>query len=234
MGMSMKSSKQGYQQILKELRSMASPEGATGMASFGIRPQNEVLGISVPSLRAMAKKIGTDHRLALRLWKSGVHEARVLACLIEDPEEVTEEQMEKWVRGFDSWDLCDLCCGNLFDRTEMAYRKAFEWSLREEEYVRRAGYVMMAALSVHDKAADDDKFLAFLPVVIGGSGDQRNFVKKAVNWALRQIGKRNQHLNRAAIKAGEKIAKMKSSSAKWIASDALRELRSEKVKKRLR
>jgi len=226
--------KQGYDDILKELRSKGNPKNVAGMARFGIRPRSKVLGITVPVLRGMAKDIGKDHRLALKLWKSGIHEARVLAGLIDDPKEVTEEQMETWVRGFDSWDVCDLCCSNLFDRTDPAYRKALEWSAREEEYVRRAGYVMMAALSVHDKEADDDKFLAFLPVIIAGSDDDRNFVKKAVNWALRQIGKRNKRLNRAAIKTGEEIAKMKPSSARWIASDALRELRSEKVQNRLR
>lgn len=230
----MKNSKQGYSATLKKLKSMEDPRNVAGMARFGIRPQNKVLGIAVPTLRDMAKEIGRDHRLALRLWTSGVHEARVLACFIDDPKEVTEEQMEEWVRGFDSWDVCDLCCSNLFDTTKWAYPKAFEWSEREEEYVKRAGYVMMAALSVHDKAADDKKFLAFLPVIVNGSGDERNFVKKAVNWALRQIGKRNQRLNKAAIKTGEKIANMKSSSARWIASDALRELRSEQVQKRLR
>jgi len=232
--MYMTNAKQGYEHILKKMKSMANPGNIAGMARYGIRPRSKVLGISVPSLRAMAKEIGKDHRLALRLWRSGVHEARLLACFIDEPKEVTEEQMEEWVRGFDSWDVCDLCCSNLLDRTELAYRKAFEWSAMDEEFVRRAGYVMMAALSVHDKAADDDQFLAFLPVIIDGSGDERNFVKKAVNWALRQIGKRNRRLNRAAIKAGEEIARSKSSSAKWIASDALRELKSEKVQNRLR
>ena len=230
----MKDAKQGYEQILKKMKSMANPRNVAGMARFGIRPRSLLLGISVPSLRAMAKEIGKDHRLALRLWRSGVHEARLLACFIDDPQEVSEEQMEEWVRGFDSWDVCDLCCANLLDRTELAYRKAFEWSAKEEEFVKRAGYVMMAALSVHDKAADDGRFLAFLPVIIDGSGDERNFVKKAVNWALRQIGKRNRRLNKAAIKAGEEIARSKSSSARWIASDALRELRSEKIQNRLR
>jgi 3-methyladenine DNA glycosylase AlkD len=229
----MKNAKQGYEQILKKLNSMENPKNVAGMARFGIRPHRKVLGISVTTLRALAKEVGKDHRLSLKLWRNGVHEARVLACLIDDPEEVTEEQMDTWVNGFDSWDICDLCCGNLFDRTELAYRKAFEWSAMEEEYVKRAGYVMMAALSVHDKAAGDEKFLAFLPVIIAGSGDDRNFVKKAVNWALRQIGKRNRRLNKAAIEAGEKIAKRKFSSARWIASDALRELRSEKIRNRL-
>ncbi len=232
--MEMKTAKQSYAEILKRLRSMENPRNVAGMARFGIRPRSETLGISVPALRAMAKEIGKGHRLALRLWRSGVHEARVLACLIDDPKEVAEEQMEDWVRGFDSWDVCDACCSNLFDKTRLAYQKAFEWSAREEEYIKRAGYVMMAALSVHDKVADDDKFLAFLPVIIEGSSDDRNFVKKAVNWALRQIGKRNRRLNKAAIRAGEQIARSKSSSAKWIASDALRELRSEKVQDRLR
>lgn len=230
----MKDSKPGYEQIMKKLKSMANADDVAGMARFGIRPRSEVLGISVPSLRAMAKDIGKNHRLALRLWKSGTHEAHLLACFIEDPEEVSGEQMEEWAYGFDSWDLCDQCCSNLLDKTELAYQKAFEWSESEEEFVKRAGFVMMAALSVHDKAADDDRFLAFLPIIIDASGDERNFVKKAVNWALRQIGKRNRRLNKAAIQAGERIAKSRSSTAKWIASDALRELRNEKTQKRLR
>jgi len=230
----MKHAKRSHAQILKELKSMADPRGVAGMARFGITPRTTVLGISVPNLRTMAKEIGKDHCLALKLWKSGVHEARLLACLIDDPKDVTGEQMDDWVLGFDSWDVCDLCCSNLFDRTGLAYQKAFDWSARDEEYVKRAGYVMMAALSVHDKAAGDDKFIAFLPIIIRGSGDDRNFVKKAVNWALRQIGKRNRRMNKAAIRTGEAIRRMKASSARWIASDALRELRSENVQKRLR
>lgn len=230
----MKDAKPSYEHIVKMLKSRANQENVAGMARFGIRPQSEVLGISVTDLRAMAKGIGKDHRLALRLYASGIHEARVLACLVDDPKDVIEKQMDDWVRGFDSWDICDGCCSNLFDKTELAYHKAFEWSASEEEFVKRAGFVMMAALSVHDKAADDEKFLAFLPIIIKASGDERNFVKKAVNWALRQIGKRNQRLHKAAIGAGEKIAESGSSSARWIASDALRELRSEKTQKRLR
>jgi 3-methyladenine DNA glycosylase AlkD len=234
MRMDMNKTVQGYDEILKKLKSMENPRNVAGMARFGIRPRSKVIGISVPTLRDMAKEIGKDHQLALRLWNSGIHEARVLACLVDDPEQVTERQMDDWVRGFDSWDVCDGCCSNLFDKTKMAFQKAFDWSAREEEYVKRAGFVMMAALSVHDKKAEDKKFLAFLPVIIRASKDERNFVKKAVNWALRQIGKRNKRLNNAAIKVGEGIAKLDSPSARWIASDALRELRSEKVQSRLR
>jgi 3-methyladenine DNA glycosylase AlkD len=152
---------------------------------------------------------------------------------VDDPQHVTEEQMEAWVRDFDSWDICDQVCSNLFDRTLFAYRKVVEWSGRDEEYVKRAGYVLMAALAVHDKKASDEVFLAFLPIIKAGAADERNFVKKAVNWALRQIGKRNAKLNRDAIKAAEEIRKINAKSARWIASDALRELTSEAVARKM-
>jgi 3-methyladenine DNA glycosylase AlkD len=229
----MKNARQGYEQVLKKLKSMANPRNVVGMARYGIRPRSKVLGISVPNLRAMAKKIGRDHRLALRLWKSGVHEAQVLACLVDDPEDVTEEQMENWVRGFDSWDLCDLCCGNLFDRTDMAYRKAFEWTVRDEEFVKRAAFALIAALAVHDKKASDEQFVEYMPLIIEAASDERNFVKKGVNWALRQVGKRNKRLNALAIKTAEEIQRMATKSARWIAADSLRELRSDYVRVKL-
>jgi 3-methyladenine DNA glycosylase AlkD len=154
--------------------------------------------------------------------------------MIDDPRQLTVAQMEKWVRDFDSWDVVDGCCGNLFDKTPFAVAKANEWCNREEEYEKRAGFVLMAELAVHDKNAKDQVFLDFLPLIIDGASDKRNFVKKAVNWSLRQIGKRNLKLNRAAISTALKIQKMESGSAKWIASDALRELKDPKVLKRLR
>jgi 3-methyladenine DNA glycosylase AlkD len=168
------------------------------------------------------------------LWESGIHEARILASFVDDPRLVSERQMELWVRDFDSWDVCDQCCSALFDKTPFAYSKAAEWGRREEEFVKRAGFALMAALSVHDKKAADAAFLAFLPIIKKGAADERNFVKKAVNWALRQIGKRNLSLNKAAIRAADEISKMGPKSARWIASDALRELMSAPVKKRLR
>jgi 3-methyladenine DNA glycosylase AlkD len=172
--------------------------------------------------------------MAKRLWASGIHEARILAGMVEVPEEVSEEQLESWVHDFDSWDVCDQCCNNPIYKTEFVHKKAYEWSHRRGEFEKRAGFVLMAVLAVHDKKASDDDFLGFLHVIKGESFDERNFVKKAVNWALRQIGKRNVNLNKAAIKTAREISKMDSPSAKWIAADALRELRAPPVLKRVR
>ncbi|HID72452.1 TPA: DNA alkylation repair protein, partial [Candidatus Micrarchaeota archaeon] len=172
-------------EILAKLKSMGSAKNREGMARYGIRPK-KALGILVYDLKRMAKGIKRDHRLALALWKSGIHEARMLAAFLEEPEKVTERQMESWAKDFDSWDICDHTCAYLFDRTPFAYSKAMEWSKREEEFVKRAGFALMCALSVHDKDAADSKFRKFLPVIKRHSTDERNFVKKAVNWALRQ------------------------------------------------
>lgn len=218
--------------ILEKLRNMGDPKAVEGMARFGINPEG-TYGVSVPKLRSLARKIGRSHALAQELWDSGVHEARILASMIDDPEEVTEEQMEAWVRDFDSWDICDQCCMNLFEKTGFAYRKCVEWSSREEEFVKRAGFALMARLAVSDKKAGDERFMEFLPIIKRESVDERNYVKKAVNWALRQIGKRNRELNKAAIKTAEEIRAIDSKSARWIASDALRELTSDKVQRRL-
>lgn len=222
-----------YEEILRQLESLSDPEAVAGMARFGINPSN-TYGVSIPNLRKIAKETGKNHLLAQQLWQSGIHEARILASMVDNPENVTEEQMENWVDDFDSWDVCDQCCSNLFDKTEFAYRKAIEWSMREEEFVKRAGFVLMAVLAVHDKEAKDEEFLRFLPIIKRESTDDRNFVKKAVNWALRQIGKRNLHLNKGAIETAKEIQKMESRSSKWIASDAIRELTGEASQKRLR
>ncbi len=221
------------QEVISELRSMADPAAVKGMARFGISTDT-ALGLSIPTLRKMAKKAGRDHRLAEELWRSGIHETRILAAMVDEPAKVTELQMERWVADFDSWDVCDGCCGSLFDKTPFAYSKAIEWSKRKEEFVKRAGYVLMAELAVHDKKATDGAFLRFFDVIERGSTDERNFVKKAVNWALRQIGKRNLQLNREALKLATRISKLESGSAKWVASDAIRELKSDSVRKRLR
>lgn len=218
--------------MIAELESLGSPENVAGMARYGINPTN-AFGVSVPNLRALAKRIGVDHALARELWGAGVHEARNLAALIDDPALVTEAQMERWVRDFDSWDVCDGVTSNLFDRTPFAYRKALEWSGRSEEYVKRAGFALMAALAVHDKAASDAKLARFFPAIIRGATDDRNFVKKAVNWALRNIGKRNRSLNARAVEVAKRIQRIDSRPARWVASDALRELTSEKVRARL-
>jgi 3-methyladenine DNA glycosylase AlkD len=219
-------------EILRRLEELGDPKNVEGMKRYGINVEN-AYGVSVWTLRKMGKELGTDHELALELWDTGVHEARLLAAFVADAKELTEQEMELWVSEFDSWDVCDQVCSNLFDETAFAYQKAVEWSARNEEFVKRAGFVLMAALSVHDKKAKDSVFVEFLPIIKESSTDERNFVRKAINWALRQIGKRNMNLNREAICAGEEILKIDSKSARWIARDALRELRSDKVRKRL-
>jgi len=222
----------GYDQVLKNLKSLSDPKAVEGMMRFGINPKN-AYGVSIPNLRKMAKEIGKNHLLAQQLWSSGIHEARILAGMIDDSELVSKEQMENWVKDFDSWDVCDQCCSNLFDKTKFAHQKAVEWSKRHEEFVKRAGFVLMAALAVHDKKAGDQDFLKFLPIIVSESVDDRNFVRKAVNWALRQIGKRNLKLNKKAVETAREIQKLESRSPKWIASDAIRELTSKSVREKL-
>jgi 3-methyladenine DNA glycosylase AlkD len=218
---------------LRRLKAMAHPERVKGMARFGISEEN-TLGVSMPELRSLARELGKSHALAIALWDSGIHEARILAGLVDVSAMVDEEQMDAWVEDFDSWDVCDQVVMSLFDRTQWAYAKAAEWSRREEQFVRRAGFAMMASLAVHDKKAPDAKMLTFLPLIEKGATDERNFVKKAVNWALRQIGKRNVALNVEAIRAARKIQKLDSRSARWIAADALRELVGPAVQRRLK
>ena len=227
----MKESKSAAE-LLDQLKSLGSEKDKEGMARFGIKPK-KALGISVYVLKKMAKNIKRDHKLAIDLWKSGIHEARMIAAFLDEPEKVTEKQMESWAKDFDSWDICDQTCAYLFDKTPFAYSKAVEWTKRDEEFVKRSGFVLMCALAVHDKRAPDSKFRKFFPIIKKYSTDERNFVKKAVNWALRQIGKRNKSLNKEAIKTAKDIKKIDSKAARWIASDALRELQSEKIQKRL-
>ena len=219
-------------EVLDSLKSQANPDNVAGMARFGINPTN-TLGISIPTLRKLAKKIGKDHDIAQELWATGIHEARVLAGFVDDPKRVTESQMEAWVADFDSWDVCDQVCAGLFDATPHAWVKATEWTARSEEFVKRAGFVLMAALAVHDKKAADAAFKAFLPLIVREANDDRNFVRKAVNWALRGIGKRNAALNKAAIQTAREIQALDTKAARWIAADALRELTSEAVQVKL-
>ena len=219
--------------VMAELRARGNPKSVKAMGKFGIRT-DEALGVSVPTLREIAKRVGKDHSLAIGLWKTRIHEARLLAAMVEDPRTLSVEQMDSWVEDFDSWDLCDVCCGGLFDRTPVAYVKAIEWAGRKEEFVKRAGFAMIASLAVHDKEAEDSKFKRFFPAIERGSADERNFVKKAVNWALRQIGKRNMDLNREAINVAGRISTKGTSAGRWVASDAIRELKSDAVLRRLR
>ena len=194
-----------------------------GMKRYGI-DNSKALGVSMPKVRALAREIKKDHVLSLELWDTGIHECRILASMIGDPKLVTPKQMDKWVADFHSWDVCDQVCGNLFDRTEFAIDKAIEYSSSKEEYTKRAGFVLMAEFAVHDKKADDGAFIQFFAIIEREAWDDRNFVKKAVNWALRQIGKRNKTLNKPAIECAKRIALQNTQSAKWIAKDALAEL----------
>jgi 3-methyladenine DNA glycosylase AlkD len=223
---------QSKEAVLRRLKSLSDAKTAKGMARFGINTK-KALGISTPQLRTLAREIGKNHVLAQEVWDSQFHEARILASMIDDPKMVTDAQMEAWARDFDSWDVCDQCCGNLFDKTEFAHRKAVEWSRREEEFVKRAGFALMAWLAFHDKKAGDEDFVEFLALIEIESTDDRKYVKKAVNWALRQIGKRNRKFNKAAIMTAKRISQADSKAAKWIASDALRELTSESVQDKL-
>ena len=220
-------------EIVAELRSHANPDNVAGMARYGISPLN-TLGVNIPTLRALAKRAGRDHALAQQLWATGIHEARILAAMVDEPAKVTKRQMDRWAADFDSWDIVDGCCGKLFDETPHAYEKALQWSASRREYVKRAGFVLMTQLAVHDKRAPDETMLRFLPVIVRESGDERNFVKKAVNWALRQIGKRNRRLNAAAIATAREILELDTRAGRWIARDALRELTSDAVQRRLK
>ena len=213
--------------IVNTLKNQYNIKNVEGMRRFGIKTNN-ALGIPMPFIRKLAKNIGRDHALALALWKTKIHEARILAGLVAEPGKLTERQMELWAKDFRSWDVCDQDCMNLFDKTPFAFKKALEWSKRKEEFVKRAGFALMAALAVHDRTAGDAVFKKFFGAIIRESKDDRNFVKKAVNWALRQIGKRNRALSRSAISTAKKISAFESRSAKWIAKDALRELTSAK------
>ena len=210
-------------QIIATLKQQADTQAVQRMARFGVKPAL-ALGISIPTLRRLAKEHRKDQALALGLWDSGIHEARILASMLAEPHLVSPQLMDRWVNDFDSWDVCDQVCGNLFDKTPFAYQKAVQWCHEEREFVRRAGFVMMAELAVHDKKASDEAFLPFFPLIKQYAWDERNFVKKAVNWALRQIGKRNTHLRALALECAHEIQRMDGSAAKWIAKDALREL----------
>jgi 3-methyladenine DNA glycosylase AlkD len=222
-----------YEEIIDRLKAASNRANVEGMARFGINPDN-TLGVSLPILRKLAREAGRDHTLAQRLWNSGIHEARIVATMIDSPQEVSEAQMEAWVRDFDSWDVCDQCCSNLFDKTSYAHKKSMEWSSRPEEFVKRAGFVLMATMAVHDKKASDVRFQRYFRFIKRESDDDRNFVKKAVNWALRQIGKRNQRLNKEAIEVAKDMRTKNSKAARWIGADALRELTSESVQRKVR
>lgn len=228
----MKTKKQTLKQVLKQLKSKARSDQLKGMAKYGMATEKR-LGVAIPDLRKMAKIIAKDHQLALQLWQTNISEAMILASMINEPEKVTDKQMELWVKDFNSWDVCDQVCMNLFEKTPFTLKKIKKWSKNSKEFVKRTAYTLIACLAWHDKQAKDEFFIKFFPIIKNGATDDRNFVKKAVNWALRNIGKRNKNLNKEALKLARKIKKLDSKPARWIASDAIRELESQAVQKRL-
>jgi len=214
-------------EVLNEIKSLSTVEHFSKLAHFGIN-DSKALGVKIPLLRQLAKKLGKNHELAIELWKTEVHEARLLATMIDDPKLVTESQFDSWVRDFNSWDICDQCCG-LFSKTPYVLPKVYTYSTAKEEFVKRTAFVLMCALVIVDKKADNEFFFPFFDLIEREAWDDRNFVRKAVNWALRQIGKRNEELRLKAIECAERVLKQESKSARWIASDALRELKYEKI-----
>jgi 3-methyladenine DNA glycosylase AlkD len=220
-------------EVLRRLEAKARPDQLEGMARFGMVTEGR-LGVSIPDMREMSKELGKDHKLAAQLWETGIPEARILAAMVDEPDKLSEAQMEDWVKGINSWDVCDQVCQNLFEKSPLAWKKVMDWSERGEEFTKRAAYALLACLAWHDKDAKDVEFIKLLPVVKRGATDKRNFVKKAVNWALRNIGKRNLNLNKAAMKTAKEILRIDSSTARWVASDAMKELSSAPVQRRLR
>lgn len=214
--------------LIAVLRAAASPERYSGMSRFGI-PTERALGIAVPALRKIARETGTDHPLAVALWDTGWHEARLLAPMIADPRQTTVELADRWTQQFDAWDVCDLCCQNLLRRTAFAYELVERYAPREEEYVRRTAFALTAALAIGDKRSPDERFLPLLGLIGKAADDPRNFVKKAVNWALRQTGKRSLRLHGEAVELSRTLASSQDRTARWIGRDALRELTDPKV-----
>ncbi len=225
---------QGVDETIERLRSLSSPDVKPGMNRVGIHVEN-VIGVDTTSLKRLAVEIGLrqNHPLALALWDTGIYEAMTVAVWIDDPERVTEDQMDRWAADFRSWDLCDHACFTLFDKTPYAYKKCLEWAENDREYVKRAGFALMAGLAVHDKKAPDSTFMQFFPLIVKGASDERPMVKKAVSWALRQTGKRNLALNAAAVAVAEEMKRTGSGPVRWVASDALRDLKSKAVRNRL-
>jgi 3-methyladenine DNA glycosylase AlkD len=211
--------------VLGELRARARPQQLEGMARYGMALEKR-LGVAVPDLRKLAKGIGKDHTLALQLWQTGIAEARILASMVDTPRQVDEAQMEAWVCDFNSWDVCDQVCMNLFDKHPLAWKKVADWSKREEEFVKRAAFALLACLAWHNKAAEDERFIALLPVIREGATDERAMVKKAVSWALRNTGKRNPRLHALALEEAQALPGRDSRAARWIAADVARDLQS--------
>ena len=220
-------------EILKKLKSLSRLDQLEGMARYGIVTNNR-LGVSIPDIRKIAKDFGKNHETALNLWKTGYQDAKITAALIDEPDKVTEPQMDEWVKEIDSWDVCDQICMNLFDKTPYAWGKIIEWSKRDEEFVKRTAFSLLACLAWHDKNADDNKFIRYFPLIKKNSSDERNYVKKAVSWSLRHIGKRNINLHKAALKLAYELKQIDTKTTKWIGSDVIRDLNSDPTLRRLK
>lgn len=219
-------------QILQELERRGSKRNRDGMARYGIVAK-KVFGVSVSDLQKLGKRVGRDHALAEALWQTGWYEARMLCAFIDEPSRVTAAQMDRWARDFDNWAICDTVCLHLFDRTPHAWRKVEQWSRRRDEFVRRAAFALLAGLSLHDRSSGDAPFLAALPLIEDAATDDRNFVKKGVNWALRAVGSRSQALNAAASSVARRLAESTEAAPRWIGRDALRQLSGVTTKKRI-
>jgi 3-methyladenine DNA glycosylase AlkD len=218
--------------VITRLKKLGTKKARDGMARYAI-PSDKAFGIPVGVLRTLGKKLGKSHTLAAALWKTGHYEARMLATFVDEAELVTAEQMDRWCNDFDNWAICDTACFALFDQTPHAFKKVAEWSRSKDEFVKRAAFALLASLTVHDKAATDAAFLRCLPLIERAALDERNFVKKSVNWALRSLGKRSAELNRASIAVAERLAARREASPRWVGKDALRELKSASVTRRL-
>jgi 3-methyladenine DNA glycosylase AlkD len=217
---------------LARLERLGSRKNREGMARYGL-VSKQAFGISVGTLRSMASELGADHRFALALWRTGWYEARMLAVFVDEPAKVTPAQMDRWCRDFDNWGICDTACFALFDQTPHAFRKIRQWAPRREEFVRRASFALLASVALHDKKSDDKQFIACVSLIKRAAEDDRNFVKKGVSWALRSVGSRNIALHRRAIALARKLATSKTTSARWIGNDALRDLERPLVARRL-
>jgi 3-methyladenine DNA glycosylase AlkD len=219
-------------EVLGRLRTLADPQRLEGMARYGIGSDG-ALGVTVTELRKVAREVGRDHGLAAELWDTGVHEARILASLVDDASLVDEAQFERWAAGFESWDLCDQVCQNLFRHAAPAWTKAVEWTRRPDLFVKRAGFSLVAGLAVADKRSDDQRFAGLLPALADGADDERPLVRKGASWALRAVGKRSPRLHALAMETATQLRRRDGSGARWVGTDVLRELQSESVQRRL-
>ena len=221
------------QAALSWLKEKSTAHDRENLARFGINAK-KAFGVSMANLQVLGKRLGRNHELAAALWATGWYEARMLCSFVDEPEKVTAAQMDRWCRDFDNWGICDTVCFHLFDRTPHAWRKVVEWSEKRDEFGKRAAFALLACLAGHDKKAEDEPFVAGLGLIEKAASDERNFVKKAVNWALRGTGRRNAALNAAAVEVSRRLVDSPNAAARWVGRDALKELTSPAVVRKLK